>query len=146
MLLKTLIFTLWFQHYICTFWACFFDPHTGILFLHLVQTHEQKKGWFYHFTKWWGYIRRGRIYVMVFRTYQREAVPMMTTHLLIGLALSFVAVDNWTWPSVPLGPHPGCHWFSHQNTHMHRQVSLVVMSHPPCAISYLNFHIKVDPI
>ena len=83
--------------------------------------------------------------VMVFRPYRREAIPMMTTHLPVSLALSFVAVDNQTWPSVPLGPCPGCHWFSHQNACMHRQVPLVVMSHPPHAISCLNFHIKVDP-
>ena len=67
---------------------------------------------------------------MVFRTYRREAVPTMTTHLPIGLALSFVVVDNQTWPSVPLGPHPGCHWFSRQNVCTHRQVSLVVTSYP----------------
>ena len=70
---------------------------------------------------------------------------MTTTRLPVGLALSFVAVDNRTWPSVPLGPHLGCHRFSCQNAHMHCQVSLVVTSHPPHAISHLNFHIKVDP-
>ena len=83
--------------------------------------------------------------VKVFRSYRREAVPLMTTHLPIDLALSFVAVDNQTWLSVRLGPCPCCHWFSRQNAHMHHQVSLVVMSHPTCANSHLNFHIKVDP-
>ena len=70
---------------------------------------------------------------------------MMTTHLSVGLALSFAAVDNQTWPSVSLGPCPGCHWFSHQNARTQSQVSLVVTSHPPHAISCLNFHIKADP-
>ena len=84
-------------------------------------------------------------YVTVFRPYRREAVPPTTTHLPVGLALSLVVVDNQTWPSVPLGPCPGCHRFSHQNAHMHHQVSLVLMTHPPHANSRLNFHIKADP-
>ena len=83
--------------------------------------------------------------VTVFRTYRREGVPTTTNHLPIGLALSFVVVDNRTWPSVPLGPHPGYDWFSPQNAHTHHQVSLVVTSYPPCAISCLNFCIKADP-
>ena len=70
---------------------------------------------------------------------------MTTTRLPIGLALSFVAVDNRTWPGVPLGPRPGCYWFSCQNAHTHCQVSLVVTSHTPHAISHLNFRIKADP-
>ena len=86
-----------------------------------------------------------QICVTVFRPYRREAVPLMTTRLPIGLALSLVAVDNQTWPSVPLGPCPGCHWFSWQDAHTHHQVSLVVTSHPPHANSCLNFHIKADP-
>ena len=82
--------------------------------------------------------------VTVFRTYWREAVLGTTTHLPVGLILSCVVVDNCTRPSVPLGPHPGCHRFFLPNAHMHHQVSLVVMSHPPHAISHLNFHIKAD--
>ena len=85
------------------------------------------------------------IYVTVFQPYRQEAVSPTTTHLPISLALSFVAVDNQTWPSVPWGPCPGCHWFSCQNACMHHQVSLVVMSHHPHANSHLNFHIKADP-
>ena len=79
------------------------------------------------------------ICVTVFRPYRWEAIPLTTTRLPISLAL------NQTWPSVPLGPCPGCHHFSCQNAHTHHQVSLVVMSHPPHANSCLNFRIKVDP-
>ena len=86
-----------------------------------------------------------KTYVTVFRPYRQEAVPLTTTHLPISLALSLVVVDIQTWPSVPLGPCPGCHQFSCQNACTHCQMSLVVVSHPPSANSCLNFRIKADP-
>ena len=50
------------------------------------------------------YERRGsQIYVMVFRTYRREAVIVTTTRLPVSLIFSGVTVDNHMWPSVSLG-------------------------------------------
>ena len=85
-------------------------------------------------------------YVMVFQPYRWEAIPMMTTHLLIGLAISFVEVDNQTWPSVTLGPCPGCHRLSCQNACMHHQVSLVVTLHPLMLFPTLISIYKQTPI
>ena len=70
---------------------------------------------------------------------------MMTTHLPVSLILSFIAVDNHTWPSVPLGPCQGCHpFFPPKCSYAPPGVTGSDVT-PPHAISHLNFHIKVDP-
>ena len=91
------------------------------------------------------YQRRGsQIYVMVFRTYRREAVIVTTTRLPTGLILSRVMVDNHTWPSVSLGPCSVVSGFPAKRPDIPPGVTGSDVT-PPRAISHLNFHIKADP-